>query len=484
MTNLFLLILNMSISASYVALVVIATRFLFKRSAKIFSYFLWLVVAIRLLIPVSFTSSFSLFRWAQPQNIADTGIMEFVPQDIGLLEHPVVSTGIREISRFVNSSLPAAEPIASANPMQIIVWIGCGIWLTGAVILFLYSVTVYLKFVARVRTATLVKDNIFETDQITTPCVCGFLKPKIYIPIGMREHELAYILLHEQTHIRRRDYLIKPFAFLLLIVHWFNPIMWLSYVLMNKDMEMSCDERVVRKMGNQIKESYSTTLLSLSVSTSGLMNGSPLAFGEGNVKARIKNILSYRKPSSLFVAGSILFIAALVVGCSANPKPLEQSWQSSSQLYYSGYSVDKLMENKTLYVGNASKVGGLINGMPQPTGLEWNGMALQTVAMPYGVTINGILNNSTVAIKEGTIDSRALYRNNSILLLALIDNVGSITYSIDDHTDQNDAAYSFTFSREQADQLLGEDVRHYAKDEASLRQLIDHLNAVTFDETK
>jgi hypothetical protein len=308
------------------------------------------------------------------------------------------------------------------------------------------------------------------------------LKPKIYIPTGMSEHELSYILLHEQTHIMRRDYLIKPFAFMMLIVHWFNPLMWLSYALMSKDMEMSCDESVVKKMGYQIKGSYSTSLLSLSVSRSGLLIGSPLAFGESNVKARIKNILTYRQPSSWMVAGSMLVIAALVVGCTANPKPLQQSSQPSSQTYYSGYNIDKLMENKTLYVGNASKVGGLIGGMPKPTGLEWNGMALQTTAMPYGVTVNYIMNDSTDVLKEGAISGESFYRN-SILLLSLIDNVDSITTSIVDNTGQYDGVtYSFTFTREQVDKLLGEDVRHYAADETSLRQLIDRLNSLPINE--
>ncbi|AJS61225.1 M56 family metallopeptidase [Paenibacillus sp. IHBB 10380] len=478
MTNLFLIILNMSITASYVALVVIMGRFLLKRAPKIFSYILWSAVIIRLVIPVSFTSSFSILRLVQPQAKAGTGFMEFVPQDIGMQLNPVVDAGISGISRFVNSSLPASNPMASANPMQITMWIGSIIWITGAAILLLYSVFSYLKILASVRTATLVKDNIFETDQIATPFVCGFLKPKIYIPTSMSEHELSYILLHEQTHIMRRDYLIKPLAFMMLIVHWFNPLMWLSYALMSKDMEMSCDERVVGKMGHQIKGSYSTSLLSLSVSRSGLLTGSPLAFGESNIKERIKNILTYRQPSSWMVAGSMLVITALVVGCTANPKPLQQSSQPS----YSGFNMDKLMENKTLYVGNHSKVGGLISGMPKPIGFEVNGIELQTKAQPYGLTINYIMNDSTDVKKEGAISGESFYHN-SILLLSLIDNVDSITTSIVDNTGQYDGVtYSFTFTREQVDKLLGEDVQHYATDEISLRQLIDRLNSLPINE--
>lgn len=494
MTNLFLLILNMSITASYVALAVMSARLFLRRAPKIFSYILWSAVAIRLVLPVSFTSSFSLLRFVQPQNDAGTGYIEYVSQDMGLLKNPVVTDGIREIGQFVHSSLPAAAWAARVNPLQIILWVGSFVWIAGVAVLLLYSVISYMKFAAKIRTATLVRDNIFETDQIATPLVCGFIKPKIYVPTGLSEQQLFCILLHEQTHIARRDYLIKPFAFLLVILHWFNPLMWLAYSLMSKDMEMSCDERVVGKMGDQIKGSYSNALLSLSLQRSGFPAGSPLAFGEGNVKARIKNVLSYREPTSRMIACAILVIAALVAGCATNPKPLSPPSLPSPQPSYHGYQLDKLLENKTPYVGNHVKVGGLISATPKPTGLEGKGLALQTTEQPYGVTVHYVMNDSAGVVKEGAINGETFYRN-AIVLLSLIDNVGSITYSIvdmtgsitysiDDKTGYDDSAeYSLTFTREQTDKLLGEDVRQYATDEASLRQLIDRLDRLPFNET-
>lgn len=478
MTDLLVIILNMSITASYVAVAVILGRFLLRRAPKIYSYILWSAVIIRLVIPVSFTSSFSILRLVQPKVKAGTGVMEFVPQDIGKQLMPVVDAGIKGISRLVNTSLPAAIPMASVNPVQILLWAASMVWLTGAAILLLYSVISYLRILRRVRTATLVKDNIFETDQISTPFVCGFVKPRIYIPTGLNEHELSYIVLHEQTHIKRRDYLIKPFVFIILIIHWFNPLMWLSYALMNKDMEMSCDESVVRKMGDHVKGNYSISLLSLSVSRRGFPGGSPLAFGESNVKARIHNILAYRQPSSWRVAGSLFVIAALVIGCTANPKPFSSPLQQSPPPLYSGYNMDTLMKNKTLYVGNHVKVGGLIGGMPKPAGLEGKGIELQTSAPPYGVTINYVMNDATDVTEDGAISGEAFYRN-SVLLLSLIDNVGSITYAIVDNTGLYDgAAYSFTFTRERVEELLGEDVRLHGADESSLRQLIDRLDSL------
>lgn len=477
--NLFFTILNMSITASYVALAVMIARFCLRRAPKLFSYMLWSAVAIRLLIPVSFTSSFSLLTPVQPRAQSGTGVMEYVSPDMGMQKNPVVDAGIREISRLVNSPILADTPIASSNPLQLILWIGSITWLTGVVVLLMYSMLSYSKVVSGLRTATLVKDNVYETDQIDTPFVCGLWKPKIYIPTGMSGHELSYILLHEQTHIRRRDYWIKPFAFLLVILHWFNPLMWLSYALMSKDMEMSCDEHVVNKMGHQIKGSYSTSLLTLSTGRSGALTGSPLAFGENNVKTRIKNILAYRRPSSWMIAVYILVIAVLVLGCTANPKYSPSTMPPMVQPLYSGYNLEKLMDNKTLYVGNASKVGGLIGGMPKPAGLVVKGMELQTKAQPYGITIHYTMNDSTGVTGEGAISGEAFYRN-STLLVSLIDNVDWITHSIEDDTGQYDGAvYSFTFTREQINGQIGEDVRQHAGDEADLQLLIDRLESLT-----
>lgn len=164
------------------------------------------------------------------------------------------------------------------------------------------------------------RGEIFETDKIVTPFICGFIKPKIYIPIGVLQNELSYILAHERVHIKRLDYLVKPFAFLMLLIHWFNPLMWLSFFLMSKDMEMSCDESVINSIGDEIKANYSHSLLALATGKHHLLSGSPLAFGESNVKARIKNVLSYKKPAFWVVAVALVATAALVVLFTANPK--------------------------------------------------------------------------------------------------------------------------------------------------------------------
>lgn len=474
MITLFVSILNMSLTASYVAVAVILARVLLRRAPTIFSYLLWSAVMVRLAIPVSFTSSFSILGLLQPVGQDGTGAMEFVPHNIGMQQQPAVDTGISSAGSFLNSFLPFAAPEASANPMQFILWAGSIIWLTGAAALLLFSIISYLRILRRVRTATLVADNIFETDQISTPFVCGFMKPRIYLPVGIGAQELSYIILHEQTHISRRDYLIKPLMYLFVIIHWFNPLIWLSYALMSKDIEMSCDETVVKKLGPQIKASYSGSLLALSVRRSGGFPGSPLAFGESSVKARIKNILAYRQPHSGMAAGYVLVLALLIIGCTANPKPVLNSPQS----LYSGYAVDQLMESKTNFVGDNSKVVALIGEMPLPAGLEGAGIELKTGSRPYELTINYSMKDAAGVKKDGAISAEFFYRN-SILLFSLIDNVDSIIHVIADHTGEYDGVtYTSTFLREQIDKQLGEDVRQYAADETGLRQLIGRLDSV------
>ena len=192
----------------------------------------------------------------------------------------------------------------------------------------LYSVISYIKIKRKLLTATLVKGNIYESDRIGTAFVCGFIHPKIYVPVGVGDTDLSYILEHERTHIKRKDYLIKPLAFFTLILHWFNPLMWLSFALMSRDMEMSCDESVLQKMSHDAKSGYSSSLLTLSVKRNGLFAANPLAFGESHVKARIKNILNYKNPTFWVIAVASVIAIVVGIGLFTNPivtKPDDKS---------------------------------------------------------------------------------------------------------------------------------------------------------------
>ncbi|RCX07346.1 beta-lactamase regulating signal transducer with metallopeptidase domain [Anaerobacterium chartisolvens] len=473
MIKLFTTVLNMSITASYIALAVIAIRLLLKKVPRSFSYALWLAVLIRLVCPFSFNSAFSFLSFLRPNVQASTGTMEYIPYNMGLMQKPEIDVGINGINDAVNFSLPPATPTASVNSIQILMEISSIFWIVGIGILLIYCTVSYLKVITNVKTATLVKDNIFETDRITGPFLCGFFRPKIYVPVGISDNELSYILAHEQTHIQRLDYLIKPFAFLVLIVHWFNPIMWVSFALMSKDMEMSCDESVIKRMGNKVKTDYSNSLLQLSVRRSGLLLGSPLAFGESNIKSRIKNILNYKKPEFWVIILAAAATVLLIFTFTANPKH-----EHNAQNTYLGYSVETLINNKTPYVGNNSKVVALIDAMPLPEGIVRDTIELQTTVSPYEITINYIMKDSSGVVVNEAVCGDTFYQN-SIILFSLIDNVDVINCKIIDKTGKyNGASYAFPYTREAATQLLGEDAHSYARSADTLKALINKVNSV------
>ena len=344
MTSLFSSILDMSIIASYVAIAVIVIRIFMKKVPKIFSYILWLPVLIRLVMPFSFNSRLSIFGFLKPEDQTSNEIMKFAQNNFGFIQNPIVDVGANELNNSAATTVSSATPVASANHLPGIMEIASYIWVIGIVALLIYSILSYMKVLRNVKTATLVEGNVFETDRISSPFLCGFIRPKIYVPIGLNENELSYILKHEQTHIRRLDYIVKPFAFLALIIHWFNPLMWLSFALMSKDMEMSCDESVIKQMGNNIKGSYSNSLLSLSVKRSGLMIGSPIAFGESNIKPRVKNILNYKRPAFWVAAMVIVITTVLMVSFTANPINGQVIAQSTSTV--KNAQVEKDVEKK------------------------------------------------------------------------------------------------------------------------------------------
>jgi beta-lactamase regulating signal transducer with metallopeptidase domain len=317
--DLFINILNMSITASYVAIGVILVRLLLKKAPKVFSYILWIPVLFRLVCPFSFGSAFSFFNLINMNAKQGIGVYELVPQNIGVMHTPAIQSGIGSIDSAVNASLPPAIPVASVNPMEIWMAVLSLIWIFGVIALLIYSIVSYVKIKGKLQTATRVEADVFETDAIGTAFVCGFIRPKIYVPANIGDANLSYILEHERTHIRRKDYLIKPLAFLALILHWFNPLMWLCFALMSRDMEMSCDESVLSKLGDGAKGGYSSSLLSLSVKRKGILTANPLAFGESHVKTRIKNIVNFKKPAFWVIVVAVMAVCAAAIAFAANP---------------------------------------------------------------------------------------------------------------------------------------------------------------------
>ena len=307
LVDCFITLLNMSLAASWTILLVLLARLFLGKAPKVFSYALWSVVLFRLVCPVSFESPAAL-----------TPVLpDVIPRDIVYAARPEIQSGVAVLDRVVNQSLPAASPAASANPVQILLEVGARLWIAGGLLLLLWSVLSYLRFRRRLAEAVRLEGRVYESDRISTAFVLGFFRPRIYLPTGLGEGERRYILCHEETHIRRGDHWIKAAALLALFLHWFNPLVWLAYRLLCRDMEMSCDEGVMNRLGEGIRRDYSTSLLAISMRQNGL--ASPLAFGENDVKGRIQNILRYQKPGFWVVLAAVVLVAALIIGLAANP---------------------------------------------------------------------------------------------------------------------------------------------------------------------
>ena len=299
----------MSLTASYVIIFVMIARLLLKKAPKVISYALWSVVAFRLLCPFSFESLISLIparSAAIPQNI--------VFQQSSQMSNRV-SAAVPYETGLPSSPSPAASTNFSPNYQQI----GAYLWIIGIAAMLIYSIVSIQILKRRLKGARDTEKNIFVADNLRTPFVLGIFKPRIYIPSGLTAEERTYIIRHEQTHIRRFDHIIKPFAFLVLSIHWFNPLVWIAFLLMGTDMELSCDEQVIKQMGSGIKKAYSKSLLSLATGKH-ILNGVPLAFGEGNIRSRVKNVLKYKKPAFWVIVVAIVSAVCVGIGLAANPK--------------------------------------------------------------------------------------------------------------------------------------------------------------------
>lgn len=309
-TDFFISLLNRSFVAGITIMVVLAARLALRRAPKRFSYLLWAIPLFRLLCPFSFESVVSLLP-ANPEPVTRELLYSPAPQ---------INTGIPAFNSVINPLMSAATPeaAASVNPLQIYFAVAQVVWLAGVAVLAVYSVVSLWRLNRRCVGAVRLEANIYLADGIDSPFVAGVFRPKIYLPSALSEEERAYILLHEQTHIRRGDPFIKLLSFFTLCLHWFNPLVWVAFFLSGKDMEMSCDESVMKHTGADIRKEYAASLLSLSTGRR-IVAGGPLAFGEGDPKGRIKNILRFKKPALWAVVAGIVVVAAVCVCLVSNP---------------------------------------------------------------------------------------------------------------------------------------------------------------------
>ncbi|MBO5278735.1 MAG: hypothetical protein J6B06_04515 [Lachnospiraceae bacterium] len=314
MEKIFIELLNMSFQAGIVVCFILLARWVFSlcRVPKKYSYFLWLIPFVRFICPVSLQSVFSLLPKKTEAFYETTSV--WLEQGA---QNPQTWDNVPVLNQINLSSL-APTPQYSADPLQILTAICSYIWVLVAIALVGYSLCRLFLLKRKLRMSICLRENIYLADEIDTPFVIGLIKPRIYLPSDLEEKELEYVILHEQTHIRRHDAVIKAAAFLITLVHWFNPLSWAAFLCMGNDMEMSCDEAVMRALGQEKGAAYAGALLRLSVGRHRLQ-GIALAFGEGNTKGRVKNIMKYKKPLMITGVFALLVIAALILGLLTDP---------------------------------------------------------------------------------------------------------------------------------------------------------------------
>ena len=341
MTAVFIQLLNKSIAAGWLILAVILLRVILKKAPKWIRCILWGLVAVRLICPISMKSIFSLLPSA-----------ETIPKDIMYVERPTIHTGVMALNSTVNPYL--SESMApgvgdSVNPMQVVISLATFVWIVGIIGLVVYAILSYVRIKRKAKVSLPVRENIYFCDYIDSPFVLGILRPRIYLPSALAEDDKAeFVIAHEKAHIRRRDHWWKPLGFLLLNIYWFNPLIWIAYILLCRDIELACDEQVISSLKDMEKKTYSDALLSCSMSASGyyrnMISACPLAFGEVGVKDRVKAVLHYKRPAFWLVLLGILacIVAAICFltdpkdNTSNAPEPFGHSYRVEEVVYGDG----------------------------------------------------------------------------------------------------------------------------------------------------
>ncbi len=323
LSSVFIKLLNLSISAGWLILAVIVMRFALKKAPKWVNCLWWSIVGIRLALPFSIKSVFSLIPSA-----------EVVSPNIIYSSVPSVSTGIPAVNYVINpviSATFAPDVTSSVNPLQVVTFVLSIIWVGGAAVMFIHAFVSYLRIKSKMKTAVLLHGNIYESENVSSPFILGIIKPRIYLPFNLAEEEKGHIIAHEKAHISRKDHLIKPFAFVLLSVYWFNPLVWVAYVLLCRDIELACDEKVVSSFETEERQSYSLSLLKNSVHGK-LIAGCPLAFGEVGVKQRIKSVMNYKRPAFWMVAVALVSCVVAAVCFLTDPPGNNEGQNPGEQL--------------------------------------------------------------------------------------------------------------------------------------------------------
>ncbi len=331
--RMFLEVLYRSLTAGGIVMVILLLRVLLRRAPKIYCYLLWVLVLYRLLCPFTFVSSvsfFALFDRAEAGRVQIAENRTF--PEIQMEEAAQKNQAVKPVLDAFEVEM-AHEGIYLSQDTRTLLWVACNVWISGMAMILVYGIVSLIIFSRRLQGAVKVQDNIYLSDYIPTPFVIGLIRPRIYLPSSLDKKEWEYIILHERTHIRRGDHIIRLLSFLALAVYWFHPLIWAAFYLSGKDMEMSCDEAVIRKMEKDIRADYAASLLKLSAG--GLFpGGAPLAFGEKDAKKRIENVMHWRKPKLAIATAALAAVIAALVILGTDPLPMkrqeEQLWQTAN----------------------------------------------------------------------------------------------------------------------------------------------------------
>lgn len=308
MTELFIRLLNMSLTAVYLILAILLVRAVAGKIPRKYICLLWALAGIRLTIPFEFESLTSLIPSGR-----------IVTSSIMTDQTPEINSGITVVDKAVNTALTGSAPdmAMSANPMQIYMGILALLWIVGVAFMALLCFISYERLNYKLINAKRLQGRIYQSGEIDTPFVLGFFRPKIYVPASMGESD-KFVIAHEEAHIKRLDNLTKPLAYFILMLHWFNPLVWAAFILYCRDVELACDENVVKNMTVDERKEYSNALLNCSVKQSAF-SICPLAFGEIGVKDRIYNVLHFSRPTKKILAITMVIVFFVVICLMSSP---------------------------------------------------------------------------------------------------------------------------------------------------------------------
>lgn len=457
MTDIFLRIVELSWQAGVLALAVMLARLALRRAPKWAVCLLWALVAVRLVLPFSLQSPVSLQAAQSPV----TAVLYELPQtqEAAQKTDEVLSGGPAEpVTPLPPTEIVTAQPVPAPKPAMTVSLLAA-IWLAGVVMMLTYMLVSYLGIYRRVCTAVRLEDNVYRCGSWGTPFVLGLLRPRIYVPEGMDDAALPQVLAHERCHIRRGDHIVKPLAFLLLALHWFNPVLWAAYVLLGRDMENACDERVLRGVDGAGRAAYSRALVACAVRQRPAAV-CPLAFGEVAVQERVKNAMNGKKPA-VWAAVLLVIAAAVIAVCFlTSPGRREPSVDGA-------WDAETLYALRTPYVGDPSAVGRILNAVgldKMGADSDWDfTMQLSTEQEPYGLTLLYTYDSESFLGYGPTWAQRM--RAGGYLTMALIDNAEWVAWQengMETGRVTNDGAYDITAARQSVD---------------GLRQLIEQLEA-------